>query len=435
MISKKFALQIKGGISVESLALVNATIFVGDGSILEKAVVLVEKGRIVKVSKLHSTTIPAGFSRIDLEDLFLMPGLIDAHLHLTGMRSGDSIKEHLLVPYETLVARAVKDLESLINAGFTTIVDAGGSIAVNLKKAVQERTIVGPRIVAAGPSLSQTFGHGDAHYLPIDYVDPRTSKFKTPFGSLICDGVDECRKAARYALRCGADFIKIMSTGGVLSEKDRPEQVQFTMEEIQAIVQEARHAGTFVHSHAQGSEGIKNAILAGVKVIAHGIFIDEECCELAKKFDAIVVPTLSIVEHIMRFGKEIGIPEWGLKKSEEVYRAHVENIKLAYQRGVKLATGTDFLGGIKAFRQGDNALEILLFVEKLGMKKEEALVCATKIAAESAGLSKQIGTIEEGKLADVIVLKKNPLEDIESLLNEKNVVMVMKEGEIVKNLL
>lgn len=418
---------------LNSVVLTNAKILDGTGKEPFDGTVLIQGKYIREIGTKNSMHVSSkDIKVIDLAGSYLLPGLIDAHLHLTGFRSGDTVKESLLVPYEVLVARVVQDLENLVNAGFTTIGDAGGAIAVGIKKAVEEGTIIGPRISAAGYTLSQTFGHGDEHYLPIDYVDPRESKFRTSLGSLICDGIQECQKAARYALRCGADFIKVSATGGVLSEKDRPEYTQFTIEELKAIVQEAQHAKRFVHAHAQGTEGIRNALLAGVKVIAHAIFIDEECCKLAKEKDAIVIPTLSIVEHIMIYGKEIGIPEWGLKKCEQVYKAHIENIKLAYKHGVKLATGTDFLGGIKAFKHGDNALEIVLLVEKVGMTPMEAIVAATKNAAEAVGLSNITGTIEPGKLADLIVVRENPLQDIRVLAEKSNISMVFKEGILVK---
>ncbi|MGJ8455244.1 amidohydrolase family protein [Pseudothermotoga sp. U03pept] len=419
----------------ESIALTNAVIIDGTGKEPFKGTVFIQDSKIVEITEGSFTPTQHDFKVIDLRDAFLIPGLIDAHLHLTGFRSGDLLKESLLVPYEVLVARVVKDLEALICSGFTSIGDAGGSIAVGVKKAVEEKTILGPRISAAGHTLSQTFGHGDEHYLPIQYVDPRESRFKSSLGALICDGVEECQKAARYALRCGADFIKVSATGGVLSEKDRPEYTQFTIEELKAIVQEAKHAKRFVHAHAQGTEGIKNSLLAGVKVIAHAIFIDQECCDLAKEKDAIVVPTLSIVEHIMRYGKQIGIPEWGLQKCEQVYKIHIENIKLAYKSGVKLATGTDFLGGTNAFKHGQNALEIVLFVEKIGMSPMEAIVAATKNAAQAVGFSEITGTIEAGKMADIVVLKENPLENVRTLMEPSNILMVLKEGAVVKDLL
>lgn len=330
-----------------------------------------------------------------------------------------------------LFARAIRDLEALVSSGFTTVVDAGGLIALHLKYAVAEGTLVGPRVIAAGYPLSQTFGHGDTHYLPVEYVDARTARKLTPLMSLICDGVDECRKAARYALREGADFVKVMASGGVLSEKDRPEYRQFTVEELKAIVDEARAAKRFVHAHAQGAEGIRNAIEAGVKVLAHAIYLDEELTELAKERGVVIVPTLAVVARLLEVGAQAGIPEWGMRKAEEVYKTHIENIRKAYRRGAKLATGTDFFGG--PFRHGENAVEIKLFVEKLGVEPSEALISATRIAAEASGLQNAVGTIERGKVADIVVVDGNPLTNVDLLLNPSNIVLVIKEGKVVKN--
>jgi imidazolonepropionase-like amidohydrolase len=411
--------------------LTNCYVFDGLGNLFKGSVV-VDDGKIVDVGSVGSVEVPKDAEVIDLGGMYLLPGLIDAHLHLVGMRTGDFVKEPLLTPYETFVARVVKDLEELIYSGFTTVGDAGSLIAVKVKQAVNEGTIVGPRIVAAGLTLSPTFGHGDTHYLPIEYVDFRTTRKLTPLASLICDGVDECRKAARYALREDADFIKIMATGGVLSQKDRPEYRQFTLEEIKAIVDEARAAGRFVHAHAQGTEGIKNAILGGVKVIAHAIYIDEECSALAKDLDVVVVPTLSIVDRILAIGSKIGIPEWGLKKAEEANKAHISNIRKAYKLGVKIATGTDFCGG--PLRMGDNALEIKLLVEKVGMEPKEALIAATRVAAEAVGLKDKVGTIEKGKIADLIAVSGNPLSNLDILMSKDNIKLVIKEGKIIKKL-
>lgn len=411
--------------------LTNCYVFDGLGNLFKGSVV-VDDGKIVDVGSVGSVEVPKDAEVIDLGGMYLLPGLIDAHLHLVGMRTGDFVKEPLLTPYETFVARVVKDLEELIYSGFTTVGDAGSLIAVKVKQAVNEGTIVGPRIVAAGLTLSPTFGHGDTHYLPIEYVDFRTTRKLTPLASLICDGVDECRKAARYALREDADFIKIMATGGVLSQKDRPEYRQFTLEEIKAIVDEARAAGRFVHAHAQGTEGIKNAILGGVKVIAHAIYIDEECSALAKDLDVVVVPTLSIVDRILAIGSKIGIPEWGLKKAEEANKAHISNIRKAYKSGVKIATGTDFCGG--PLRMGDNALEIKLLVEKVGMEPKEALIAATRVAAEAVGLKDKVGTIEKGKIADLIAVSGNPLSNLDILMSKDNIKLVIKEGKIIKKL-
>jgi imidazolonepropionase-like amidohydrolase len=418
--------------NTKKLVLDNVRVFSTERmDLVENGRILVEGGRISSAGSRGSVDIPPDAQVIDGGGRVALPGLIDAHLHITGMRSGDNVKEPLLTPMGVFFARGVKDLEKLIMAGFTTIVDAGGIVALHLREAVNEGTIIGPRVFAAGFSLSPTFGHGDVHYMPVEYVDARTSKFMKPLKGLICDGEAECRKAARYSMREGADFIKVMATGGVLSQRDRPEYRQFTLEELKVIVDEARAAKRFVHAHAQGKEGIMNALNAGVKVIAHAIYMDEEAALLAKEKDAVVVPTLSIVHKILEVGNNAGIPEWGLRKSEEVYRDHVENARKAKKLGVKLATGTDFLGGF--FPHGENAMELKIFVEKLGMTPGEAIRAATETAAEVAGMKGQTGKIEAGMVADIILVKENPLMSIDSLLKTENIELVMKGGEIVKN--
>lgn len=416
----------------KTYALVNCDIFVGTtDKLIKDGVIIVKNDLISDIGKSSEVDIPSNAEIIDLKKGFVMPGLIDAHLHLQGFRSGDFVKEPLLTPFGVFVARAVSDARSLLDAGYTTVVDAGGLVALHLREAINEGSVVGPRIVAAGPALSQTFGHADTHYLPIEWVDIRTTKKIMPFSSLICDGEDECRKATRYALREGVDFIKIMATGGVMSQKDRPEYTQFTINEIKAIVEEASKAGRIVHAHAQGSEGIANSIKAGVRVIAHAIYMGEEEFKLAKKKRAVIVPTLAIVNKIIEIGEKHGVPEWGLKKAEEVYDTHINTVKKAYREGVLIASGTDYLGGW--LPMGENSIEIKLYVEKIGMRPFDAIVTATKNAAYAAGLEKMTGTLNKGKKADIIVIRGNPLENIDLLIDKDKIVFVMKNGKIFKD--
>ncbi len=403
---------------------------------IENGVVVFKDSIILDVGTAGEVEIPKEANIIDVNGMSIMPGLIDSHIHITGFRSGDYIKESLLTPYDVFVARAIRDLESVLEAGFTTICDAGSTISLYLKQAVEEGTIVGPRIVASGYPISQTFGHGDIHFFPPKLVDARETPFKTPFRTLLCDGADECRKAARYALREGADFIKIFTTGGVMSQRDRPEYPQMTIDEIKAVVEEARRAGKFVHAHAEGSDGFKNALAGGVKVLAHGIYIDDDGINLSIENDAVVIPTLSIIDLILKLGSSSGLPEWGLKKAEEVYNIHVENIRKAYEAGVKLAVGTDFFVGSKDLPiYGMNAMELSLLVSKIGMKPIEAIIAGTRNGAKAAGLDGKIGELKKDRVADIIVVEDDPLKDISVLMDKNRVKLVFKEGKIVKNIM
>ena len=393
---------------------------------ISDGVIVINGNKIEEIGFSSKVQIPADAKVVEVgKNSTIMPGLIDAHLHLMGVTGLNSVFWTL----EDNIIKAMRvttGLKPLIDAGFTTVRDAGG-LGMYLNRVIKEGLLKPtPRIFSANRVLSQTAGHGDVHSLPLDFVET--------YGFVrICDGADDCRKAAREQFREGADFIKICSTGGVLSERDKSEWPQFTMEELGAIVEEARRVGSYVASHAQGAEGINNALKAGVKTIEHGIYMNEEGFELMLEKDAVVVPTLSIVERLVTKGKEHNVPEYGIRKSNIAYEAHLETIRKAKKAGVKIALGTDFVN-VPLLPFGENSLELEIFVNKIGFSPMEAIVAGTKIAAEALQMSDKIGTLEKDKFADLIVVNGDPSEDISCLRNVKNVLTVIKDGVIEKDI-
>ena len=381
--------------------------------------VVLEDGRITEVGTQEDLEVPDEADH-DAHEV-VIPGLIDAHLHLKGTRSMNPVL-WTTEPSELATARATADLRVLLAAGFTAVRDVGSDTGLGLRGAVNEGEIPGPRIYTSERSISQTAGHGDAHYLPYEWV----ADFDYGIGTL-ADGADECRKEARKRIRKGVDVLKIMTTGGVLSEKDAPDQSQFTDAEVQALVEEAHRVGIPVASHAQGAPGIKTALRNGVDTIEHGFYIDDECIDLFHQTGAIFVPTLAIMHQLVTEGDEHGVPEYGLEKARHAQEAHFEAVKQAYEADVPIATGTDFIGP-ELIPHGENALELELLVEKVGMDEHDVLQSATRIAAKTVP-DDDLGTIEAGKYADLVALGSNPLDDISAV---RDIETVYKDGEPVE---
>lgn len=392
---------------------------------IENAVLVIKDGQIMSVGPAGSADLTGPATVIDATGQTVMPGLIDAHLHLFGIKSINPVTWVIDNPLHRAM-RAALDAWKVVDAGFTAVRDAGGLNGLYLKRAVEEGSIIGPRIMAAGRVVSQTAGHGDIHMVPIEFAS------SVGLGR-VADGVGECRKAVREQLREGADFIKIMTTGGVMSEKDKPTACQFSMEEIRAMVEEARNAGVRIASHAQGTNGIKNALFAGVDSIEHGICLDDECIELMVKQGSYLVPTLAIVDALVTKGPKFGLPAVNLEKARSVQEVHIESVKRARAAGVKIGLATDYLTDPLS-PMGENAVELDLYVNKIGFTPMEAIVCATKVNSEVLALQDKIGTLEPGKLADLLIVKGDPLKDIRILRDKTNIVTILKGGVPVPRL-
>ena len=388
----------------------------GNGNKLEEKEVKIKEGKIVEIDDEVSNKKDDEVK--DFSDKVMIPGMIDSHLHY-AMNGEPSFEEMFLeesVPYMTLKAKNYAKRE--IEMGFTTVRDMGapGGLALGLRDAVKNEHIKGPRILASGAALSITSGHGDWYS---EWV-----KLDNPL-SLKADGENEVRKAVRKQIHKGADNIKVMASGGVMDRGSEPGAPEYSLEEMKVAVNEAEKRGLPTGAHAQGTSSIKNAIKAGISSIDHGIYLDQEAIEMMKKEKTYLVPTLVAPNRIVEYGTDAGIPEHAVKKSEKVKERHEKSFQMALNNDVNIAMGTD--SGTPFNKHGENAYELELMVD-LGMSEMEALKSATKEAAKLLRIEDKVGTIEQNKIADLVILEKDPLKDITVLQEKENITAVYKQG-------
>ncbi|MFE8695062.1 amidohydrolase family protein [Cytobacillus sp. FJAT-53684] len=391
---------------------------------VEKGIVVIKDNKINLVCKEDEFNVPEGVQVIEVEEGTIMPGFIDQHVHL-GVGTMNSMHMYTPSAYEK-TCQAIWDMDKLIDAGFTTVREVGG-FANHLKEPIQKGLVKGTRICASGRIITQTGGHADFYQkFPISFVKNRAN-----VGNLaeIADGIPEVRKAVRLQFREGAEFIKTCTTGGITSQGDGNKDSQYSVSELKVMVEEAEMHGSYVAAHAQGTAGIKNALEAGIKSIEHGMFMDEECIELMVKKGAWLVPTFSIAHLYMQ--NIDTLPEWVKPKILSSYEAHYKSFEMCRKAGIKIGLGADLLGDPNICPYGLNGMEFERLVYA-GMSPMEAIVAATKTGSELIMREDELGTLEEGKLADVTIVKGNPLEDIGILTNPENIKMVIIDGEIVK---
>lgn len=406
----------------------NGLIIDGTGSEPKEGhIVVIEDNRIDFIGKEEDFQAKGDETFIDAQGGTILPGFIDTHVHM--MLEYSPIAERLATPFSFMYYQAAEYLKTTLHAGITSVRDALGT-DLGVKKAVDEGLIAGPRLQLSINALTITGGHGDGYTVSGNVVDLLPSDYPgMPSG--VCDGVEEVRKKTREMLRAGAEVIKVHATGGVLSATDHPEFTQFSLEELKVIVEEGKfRKGVKVMAHAQGAEGIKNAVRAGIHSIEHGIFIDDEAIELMLENGTYLVPTLLAPVAVLETAEATGMPETAVQKSKEVIDIHVASFKKAHEAGVKIAMGTD--AGV--FKHGTNLRELGLMADA-GMTPMETIVASTKTAAECLGWEDRLGTLEAGKLADLIIVKGNPLEDIHSLADNDTIQVVVKDGKVEKDIL
>jgi imidazolonepropionase-like amidohydrolase len=409
----------KGVVVLKAVRLIDGT----GASAITNAVVVVEDNRITAAGSASSVKVPAGAKVIDLGDVTLLPGFIDAHTHLIGRVLGDPAGDNAPVrDYASFAAiLGVQHARATLMAGFTTVRNVGASGPFDdmaLRKAIDEGWTAGPRMVTAGHALGMRGGHCDENGFRPGMFDPGIEEG-------VADGPDQVRAAVRYQIKYGADVIKTCATGGVLSEGDAVGATQYTYEELKAMVDEAHKLERKVAAHAHGTEGIKIATRAGVSSIEHGSFLDEEGARLMKANGTFLVPTLSAAEGVERAAKTGVLKGLRAEKALAAAAAVRKAIKIAVANKVPIAFGTD--AGVVP--HGANAHEFQLMVEWGGMSNMDALVAATSGAARLLGWEKNAGSLTPGKWADIIGVSGDPLKDIRAT---EKVVFVMKNGVIFK---
>lgn len=404
------------------LAITGARLIDGTGADpIENATVLIEGERITAAGAAGSVTLPRDARVVEANGMALLPGLIDCHVHLAGQWGYDLLRS-LMTPPSLSLLYSVPNARATLEAGITTARDAGGTPAA-VKLGIERGLFPGPRLLVAVSFLSQTGGHGDG-YMPC-CIDLRENRpLDVPSG--VVDGADQMRQRVREILRAGADWIKLCTSGGVLSPADSPDSAQFTVEEIAVAVYEAAAQDKRCMAHAQSNRGIKNALEAGIASIEHGIYLDDEAIEMMLARGVYLVPTLVAPQDVLELAaaKPGLLPAYAVEKSRAVMATHRESFRRAVQAGVKVAMGTD--SGVGP--HGGNARELALMVEHGGMTPMQAIVASTRSAAELLRRQESIGTIAPGMFADLLLVDGDPLADVSLLADRSRLALVMKGG-------
>ena len=389
---------------------------VANGKVVKQAAVIVTDNIITASGRLKDLTVPNEAKRIDLGNATLMPGLMDMHVHLTSDATRHGYKR-LEVSLPRAAITGVKHAKATLDAGFTTVrnVGAPGFADVALRDAINAGDVVGPRMFVAGPSLGVTGGHCDSNLLPYEYDN---------YSEGVADGPWEVRKKVRRNIKYGATVIKFCATGGVLSKGTKVGAQQYTFEEMKALIDEAHLRGLTVATHAHGTNGIKAAIKAGVDSVEHVSLLDDEAIDLAKKNGTYFSMDIYVTEYILGEGEKAGILEESLNKERIVGKTQRENFEKAVKAGVNMVFGSD--AGV--YPHGDNPKQFARMV-KFGMTPIQAIQASTINPARLLKQEATLGSLEKGKLADIVAVPGNPLDDMS--LMEK-VGFVMKDGQIVK---
>lgn len=375
-----------------------ATVFTATGRDPFEGSVVVEGARISDVVS-GAAGSPASAQVISLRGMTLLPGLIDAHVHAAAVEADIQDQHRRLFDSELAVLTA-QSLTDMLDRGFTAVRDAGGADA-GFRQLIERGTIAGPRLLVSGRPLSQTGGHGDKRRA----MEPGAAVVPRALGMThaVADGPEEVRRAVREELRRGADQIKVMAGGGVMSPTDRLESVQYSLEELRAAVAAAAATGSYVLAHAYTAEAIEVCVAAGVRSIEHGNLLNDRAAGLMAEAGTFLVPTLVTYEKLHEQGSELGIPAANLDKLSRIIDAGLASLRIAQSAGVRIGSGSDLLGPMRRF-QGQ---EIALQAGALGAAG--AIIAATKTNADLLGIGADTGTIEVGKLADLIAVEGDPL--------------------------